>query len=78
MKHTRTAPVFAALAAIALLITGCRSVNEGPSLPPDPNAQNEIRGIEPKPARIPQKNVPEGESSLRHNKPDQRIDKPNG
>ena len=43
MKHTRTAPAFAALAALALLVTGCRSVDEGPALPPDPNAQNEIR-----------------------------------
>ncbi len=75
MKPTRTVTVFATLAA-ALLVTGCRTVDEGPSLPPDPNAQNEIRGIVPKPAPIPQKNLSDDESSLRHNKPDQRIDKP--
>lgn len=75
MKPTRILTVFAALAG-GLLLTGCRTVSEGPELPPDPNAQNEIRGVVPKPAPIPQKNLPEGESSLRHNKPDQRIDKP--
>lgn len=66
------------LAALALLATGCTTVDEGPSLPPDPNARNEIRGELPKPAPIPQKDVPEGESPLRRSGPDQRIDRPSG
>jgi hypothetical protein len=57
------------LLAASLLIAGCRSVEEGPTAPPNPNAQREVYGVVPKPAPIPQKNIPEGESSLRHDKP---------
>jgi hypothetical protein len=78
-SHPMKSPAFARLLAAAGLlvaVAGCRSVEPGPSLPPDPNAQNVVYGTEPKPASIPQKDVPAGESSLSHRKPDQRIDRP--
>lgn len=53
------------LGLVSFLAAGCTSVDEGPALPPDPNARNEIRGELPQPAPIPQKDVPPGESSLR-------------
>ena len=66
------------LPALALLLGGCTTVDEGPALPPDPNARNEIRGVLPQPAAIPQKEVPAGQSPLTHTGPDQRIDRPGG
>ncbi len=79
MKSCRTISVLLPLCALAALclLPGCKTVDEGPALPPDPTAQNEIRGVEPQHAPIPTKNVPEGESSLSHTKGDQRIDQPN-
>lgn len=67
----------AALGAI-LLSVGCRTVDEGPVIPTNPNQPPVITGQEPKHAPIPQKAVPEGESSLEHKKPDERIDQPKG
>jgi hypothetical protein len=75
---SRLLPVSLLLALTSTFCTSCTTVREGPGSTPDPNARGEIRGVEPKPAPIPQKAVPEGESSLRHNRPDQRIDRPNG
>ena len=66
------------LAAALLALAGCRSVDEGPVAPPDPNAKQVIMGKEPEHAPIPQKDVPPGESSLSHKKPDERIDQPKG
>lgn len=58
------------LAIVALATTGCVSrVQEGPALPPS-DQPNIIRGTEPEPEPIPQKDVPTGQSSLRHNQPD--------
>lgn len=75
MKTLRLIPL---LALSGLLLSGCQRVVVGPSIQPDPNARNEIRGELPKPAPIPQKDVPEGESPLRRTGPDQRIDRPSG
>lgn len=75
MNSSRLLRLALALPALALL-PACYQTTEGPALPPDPNARNVIYGTEPKPAPIPQKDVPEGESSLTHKKPDQRIDRP--
>lgn len=72
---SRLALIIAAAAMISL--TGC-SVAEGPTVATDPNAKPLIMGQEPEHAPIPQKNVPEGESSLSHKNPDQRIDQPKG
>lgn len=66
--------VAAALSALA----ACRSVDTGPGTTPDPGQQGVIMGREPQHAPIPQKNVPEGESSLRKTGADQRIDQPKG
>lgn len=74
--HRLFLPVAGLLAAVLLLIGGCRSVETGPGLPPDPDAQNIIYGQEPQPEKIPQKDVPPGESSLSRRTPDQRIDQP--
>ena len=74
MKRLRLLP----LPALALLLGGCTTVDEGPKLPPDPGARNEIRGVLPKPAPIPQKDVPEGQSPLRRTGPDKRIDRAGG
>lgn len=63
-------------ALVLAALAGCQTVREGPAGTPDPNARNEIRGVEPEHAPIPQKDVPAGESSLSHKKPDQRIDRP--
>lgn len=68
--------LFAAAALFAL--ASCRSVDTGPGTMPDPGQQGVIYGKEPQHAPIPQKNVPEGESSLRKTKPDERIDQPKG
>lgn len=65
------------LAGLGLALTAlsaCRSVDTGPSLPPDPNQRGIIYGTEPEPASIPQKDIPAGESSLRKKGPDKRID----
>lgn len=71
--------LLALLAATTLVVlTGCTTVDEGPVAPTNPNAKPIIQGTEPAPAPIPQKNVPEGESSLSHKNPDQRIDQPKG
>ena len=67
----------AALGAI-LLSAGCRTVDEGPVIPTDPNQRPVIMGKEPEHAPIPQKTIPGGESSLEHKKPDERIDQPKG
>jgi len=75
MKASRLLRLALVLPAAALL-SGCFQTTEGPALPPDPNAQNVIYGREPEHAPIPQKAVAEGESSLTHKKPDQRIDRP--
>lgn len=56
----------AAVAALVLL-AACQRVDPGPSLPPDPSARSSVYGHEPKPAPIPQKNIPEGKSSLAPN-----------
>lgn len=58
-------PVFAALALS--LLAACQPVSTGPVLPPDPNARTSVYGKEPKPAPIPQKDIPEGKSSLSPN-----------
>jgi len=75
MKNPITRPfVFAATCAL-LALSGC-TTQEGPTVPTDPNAAPVIRGKEPAPAPIPQKNVPPDASSLDHKNPDQRIDQP--
>lgn len=74
MKRLRLLP----LPALALLLGGCTTVDEGPKLPSDPGARNEIRGVLPEPAPIPQKDVPEGQSPLRRTGPDKRIDRSGG
>lgn len=67
----------ALLVTLALLATaGCRTVEPGPGTPGDPTQQGVIYAREPEHAPIPQKDVPAGESSLSHRKPDQRIDRP--
>jgi hypothetical protein len=66
--------LFAAAALCAL--SACRSVDTGPGTTPEPGQQGVIYGKEPAHAPIPQKDVPEGESSLRKTGPDERIDKP--
>ena len=78
MKHP-TPRFLALIAATALVaLAGCTTVDEGPVAPTNPNAKPIIQGTEPAPAPIPQKNVPEGESSLSHKNPDQRNDQPKG
>ena len=73
-------PLFLSLtlaSAIGVLaLSGCRTVREGPGTQPDPNQRGLIYGTEPEHAPIPQKDVPEGESSLRKRGADQRIDQP--
>lgn len=77
MKRRRPFLSVAGLLAVTLLLCGgCRSVETGPGMPPDPDAQSIIYGQEPKPEKIPQKDVPPGESSLSRRTPDQRIDQP--
>lgn len=67
----------AALAAL-LLSAGCRTVDEGPVVTPDPNQPPVITGKEPAPAAIPQKADPGSASPLDHKTPDERIDQPKG
>jgi hypothetical protein len=57
--------------AIALIAstTGCRTVSEGPTAPSSGGSAI-MRGEQPKPTTIKTKDVPEGESSLRHSRPD--------
>jgi hypothetical protein len=57
-------------------LAACRSVSDGPGTTPEGGQRQVITGQEPAHAPIPQKNVPEGESSLRKTGPDQRIDQP--
>jgi hypothetical protein len=66
--------VFAA--AVLGALAACRTVDEGPSTMPQPGQGGVIMGKEPEPAPIPQKDVPEGQSSLRKTGPDKRIDQP--
>lgn len=54
------------LAVTLCALTACQEV-PGPRELPDPNAQGMIYGSEPKPATIPQKQLPEGKSSLSPN-----------
>ena len=77
MKHLRPLSLLLTLAAIASL-SACRTVRDGPGIEPDPNSRGLIYGTEPEHAPIPQKNVPDGESSLRKRGADRRIDQPNG
>lgn len=77
MNMTSSARVLFAAAALFAL-AACRSVDTGPATTPLPGQQGVIMGREPQHAPIPQKNVPEGESSLRKTKPDERIDQPKG
>ena len=77
MNTTSSARLLFAFAALSAL-AACRSVDTGPATTPDPGQQGIIYGREPQHAPIPQKNVPEGESSLRKTGPDERIDKPKG
>jgi hypothetical protein len=67
-------------AALGVIIfsVGCRTVDEGPVIPTNPNQPPVITGKEPEHAPIPQKTVPEGDSSLSHKTPDERIDQPKG
>lgn len=51
------------------LLTGCQSVTEGPVTPHD-GQRGIIRGQEPEPEAIPQKDVAPGKSSLRKTAPD--------
>ena len=78
MKPRHISSLIVLFAVFAL--SGCRTVEEGPASPPDPNAQGQqiLRGREPEHAQIPEKNISEGESSLTHKNPDQRIDQPKG
>ena len=50
-------------------LTGCQSVREGPVTPHD-GQRGIIRGEEPEPEAIPQKEVAPGKSSLRKTAPD--------
>lgn len=69
------------LSCILLVVTlavlsGCRTVKEGPKGTPDPNARGEIRAVIPPHPSAPTRQTAPGESNLAHGKPDQRIDRP--
>jgi hypothetical protein len=54
---------------VGLMLTffvGCRTVEVGPILPPDGKQEAPLYVQEPEHAPIPQKKVPEGQSSLRY------------
>ena len=78
MKNLSVRLLSSAALGVVLLSAGCRTVDEGPVIPTNPNQPPVITGQEPKHAPIPQKAVPEGDSSLSHKKPDERIDQPKG
>lgn len=65
----RPLPLLRPAAAVAalVLLAACQRIDPGPALPPDPAARSSVYGHEPKPAPIPQKNIPEGKSSLAPN-----------
>ncbi len=58
----------AVLTGLTLAVAGCSSVRQGPVN--DTGGGSYVpRGTEPEPSEIPQKDVPEGQSSLRHTQP---------
>lgn len=67
----KTRCIITALAGFAVVcLSGCRSsVREGPVTPHD-GQLGIIRGQEPEPSAIPQKEVTSGKSSLRKTAPD--------
>jgi len=67
MKTRRIVAVLAGLTMACL--SGCQSVREGPTTPHD-GQRGIIRGEEPEPALIPQKDIAPGKSSLRKTAPD--------
>jgi|GEM_PF-1389223 len=72
MSTFRIVRVVGVMAAGVLgFLSGC-AVTEGP-VNPGPSQPSLIRGKEPEPAPIAQRDVPPGESSLKKTKPDQPL-----
>jgi len=61
--------ILIAFAGLGLALVGCSTVSTTPTYNPDPGPPV-IRGTEPEHAPIKTKDIPDGESSLRHNQPD--------
>lgn len=73
MKSATRSPLvllrLATLTGLLLGLSACTTVHEGPVS--DGGGGSFIpRGTEPEPEKIPQKDVPAGQSSLRHTQPD--------
>lgn len=66
-------PVAVGAVLASLLFTGCSTVSDGPTRSPQSGSPELVRGVEPQPAAIPQRSVPEGQSSLRKTGADQPL-----
>lgn len=61
--------ILGVVAGLGLAASGCSNVSSTPAYAPDPGPAA-VRGTEPEHAPIKTKDIPEGESSLRHTQPD--------